>query len=419
MARVLIVSLVFTPDTVSTASLVGEMAEGLAARGHAVTVLTSMPHYNAGPDAQRRPTQQRVGRFGVWSDSFESGIRVWRVRMRRRGQRIWLRLIDYLWFHLATLAVAARNIRSPVDVVLVVSPPITLGIVGYLLAKLFGARLIYDVLELWPDVPIHMGLIRNRWLVRAVYGIELFVYRHAAAIPCIGRSFIDRLAARGVPEQKLRYIPTFVDVEKFRPGHKDNAFARQFDLHDKFVVLYAGNIGLTQGLEVLVQAARELQHDAQVRIVVVGDGAARPELEQAMDRASVRNMLLVPFQDRERVVDIYATADVCVSPMRTGFSHFTVPSKILTAMAAARVVVAAAEADTDTARLLTESCGGIVVEPESSKALVAAIHRVRHRPDWMHEMARRARQWVVEFYGRDAILASYDSLVRETVVHVE
>ena len=339
--------------------------------------------------------------------------------MPPRRQRIWLRLIDYLWFHLMTLALAVRNVRGPVDVILVVSPPITLGIVGYLLTKVFGARLIYDVLELWPDVPIHMGLIRNRLLVRAVYAIELFVYRRSAAIPCIGRSFIHRLAARGVPERKLRYIPTFVDVENVRPGHKDNAFARQFDLHDKFVVLYAGNIGLTQGLEILVQAARELQQDAQVRIVVVGDGAARPDLEHAMDRASVRNMLLVPFQDRDRVVDIYATADVCVSPMRTGFSYFTVPSKVLTAMAAARVVVASAEADTDTARLLTESSGGIVIEPESPTALVAAIHWVRQRPDWMREMGRGARQWVVEFYGRDAILAIYDSLVRETAAQVE
>jgi colanic acid biosynthesis glycosyl transferase WcaI len=116
------------------------------------------------------------------------------------------------------------------------------------------------------------------------------------------------------------------------------------------------------------------------------------------------------------VADVYATADVCVSPMRFGFSHYTIPSKILTAMAAERVVVAAAEADTETARLLTESGGGVVVAPESAEALVATVRQLRGHPDRMQDMGRRARQWVGDFYGRKAILASYDRLVREIVV---
>jgi putative colanic acid biosynthesis glycosyltransferase WcaI len=412
VARVLILSLVWAPDAVSTASLMADVAQGLGSRGHAVTVLTSMPHYNLLPDVFGDPTL-RGGRSRLYTDSLESGIRVLRVRMPVRGQRVWLRLIDYLWFHVATAAIAVLRVRRWQDVVFVASPPITLGIAGYLLAKMFGARLIYNVLELWPDVPIHMGLIRNQFLVRAVYAIESFVYRRATAIPCIGRSFVDRLARRGVPSHKLRFIPTFVDVEKFRLGHKDNAFARQFDLHDKFVLLYAGNIGLTQGLEVLIEAAVEFQHDEHVRILVVGDGAARPDFERAVYKAGVKNMLLLPFQERERVADVYATADVCVSPMRFGFSYYTIPSKVLTAMAAERVVVAAAEADTETARLLTESNGGVVVGPESAEALVAAIRQLRRRPDRRRDMGRRARQWVVDFYGREAILASYDRLVRE------
>lgn len=413
MARVLLLSLVYGPDTVSTATIMTEVAHGLQKRGHAVTVLTSMPHYNLSAEVRHHPIYRpRLPR--LVTEAWESGVRVMRVYMPLKRQRLWLRVVDVLWFHVMTLLVALRKI-APQDVVFVVSPPITLGISGYVLARLFKSRLLYHVLELWPDVPVRLGLIHNPLLLRVVYALEAFVYRQAAVITCIAQSFMESLGQRGVAAEKLRFIPILVDVDLVTPGSKANPFARAHGLESKFVAFYAGNIGLTQGLEILVSIAQELRQDEGIRIVVVGDGVERAKFERAVEESGVYNILCFPFQPYQRIPDTYATADVCLSPMRVGFSYDTVPSKIYTAMAAGRPVIAAAEQGTETARLLKESHGGVVVTPESAAEMVAAIRQLRHAPDKAREMGQQARQWVVDHYSKEAVVAMYDHIIRELV----
>src|SRR5207245_639585 len=111
---------------------------------------------------------------------YENGVRVLRVYMPLKGRRIWRRVIDYIWFHVITTLVATIKV-SRQDIVFVPSPPITLGLSGYLISVLLRARLIYDVRELWPAVPIRMGLVRNKWLIQLVYTVEAFVYQRSAA----------------------------------------------------------------------------------------------------------------------------------------------------------------------------------------------------------------------------------------------
>lgn len=407
MSRVLLLSLVFGPDTVSTATMMTQLAHGLQRTGHRVTVLTSMPHYNPSSLVLRNPAY-RAKRAVV--EGSEDGVRVLRVFMPLKGTRVWRRALDYAWFHLATaLLGVARAGRQ--DVVLVTSPPITLGLVGYLLAAALGAKLVYDVRELWPDVPVRMGMIKNGLFVRLTYAIEQFVYRRAAAVTSIARSFIDSLTERGVPREKLHFTPNFVDVETIRPLPKVNSFSTEHALAEKFVVFYAGNIGLTQGLEVLVDVARALQNDDRVRLVVVGDGAGKASLEAAIDESRLPNVLMLPYQPWERVPETYATADVCISPMRRGFSYDTVPSKIYTAMAAGRPVVAASESDTEAARLLRESEAGMVVEPESAEAMAAAIRQLRDDPGLSARLGANAREWIVAQYSEKAVIAAYDRVV--------
>ncbi len=406
-------SLVFGPDTVSTANLMTDLARGLQEMGHQVTVSTSMPHYNpsksvlANPAYRRRPPT-------VYAENKEAGVRVFRVYMPLKGRRLWRRVLDYGWFHLATTLVAGLKAGKQ-DVIFVPSPPITLGLSGWALTLVLGGKLIYNVQELWPDVPVRMGLLRSPILVRLVYSVESFVYRRSHAIASIARSFNETLAARGVPQEKLHFTPNFVDVDWLRLGNRDNDFAREQRLLDKFVVLYAGNIGLTQGLETLVKVGLELQGEDDIEIVVVGDGAGRASFEQAVDSSGLKNVRLLPFQPYNVVPQIYAAANVCVSPMRFGFSYDTIPSKINTAMAMSRPVVAACEADTETARILTESGAGIIVTPESAAEMAAAIRALRESPKLAAGMGQNARRWVVQHCSKDAVIATYDRIIAEVV----
>lgn len=411
MPKVLILSLVFGPDTVSTANMMTELAQGLEQRGHQVTVLTSMPHYNPSPSVLNNPVY-RAGLLRLYTESFEKGVRVLRVYMPLKRQRVWRRVMDYLWFHFITTLVALFKIPRQ-DIVFVPSPPITLGLSGFFVCLLLKARLIYDVRELWPDVPVRMGLIRNSLLLRFIYGVEGYVYQHSAAITSIARTFIKSLIQRGVPTEKLYFTPNFVNVQWLIPGVKANGFAVEHSLDDKFVVFYAGNIGLTQGLDILVDVARDLQQDPQIVILIVGDGAERPKLQQAIESAHLKNVLLLPFQPYERIPQTYATADVCISPMRFGFSYDTVPSKIYTAMAAGRPVVCAAESDSESAALLRESHAGVVVSPESAREMAQAILELRQSPETAQRMGINARRWVVDHYSQDAVIATYDQVLRQ------
>jgi len=406
-------SLVFGPDTVSTANMMTDLARGLQEHGHEVTVLTSMPHYNPTESVMANPAYRaRLPR--LYTENIEHGSRILRIYMPLKRNRIWRRALDYLWFHVITTLVAATKVPRQ-DVIFVPSPPITLGFSGYLVCLLLRARLIYDVRELWPDVPVRMGMIKNRLLLQLVYKLEDFVYKRSVAITSIARSFNESLMKRGVPKEKMHFTPNFVDVNWLNPCDKQNSFAREHGLTDKFVAFYAGNIGLTQGLEILVDVAKQLKDLPDLLIVIVGDGAGRAKLERAINEAGLSNMRLLPFQPYERVPETYGTADVCLSPMMFGFSYDTVPSKIYTAMAAARPVISACESDTESAQLLTESHGGLVVTPESSTEMAAAVRKLYGARELKEEMGRNARQWIVAHYSKDAVISTYDFVIRDAV----
>ncbi len=326
-------------------------------------------------------------------------------------KRIWLRALDYLWFHFITLIVAILKIRS-YDIVFVPSPPITLGLSGYLLTKFFKSKLIYDVLEIWPDTPIRMGVIKNTMLVRLAYAVERFVYRHSSIVACISQSFINVLIQRGVPAGKLRLAPLFVDVDWMQPRPKRNEFAVKHGLQDKFVALYAGNIGLTQGAGIFVDIAAYFKDDKEIAVLIIGDGAGRPMLEAALAQAHLPNIFLLPFQNREIVPDIYATADVALSPLLPGYAYDTLPSKMYTAMAAGRPVIAACEHDTETAQLIAGSEGGMAVTPGSAQEMARPMVICKKR-EKARMMGQHARKWVVDHYSKNTVISMHDKIISE------
>ena len=411
MARILVVSLVYPPDVVSTASLLGDIACGLSNAGHELTVVTTIPHSNPPEDVERNPAF-RASLLKPLRESREGAIRVIRVYMPRKGRRVWSRLFDYSWFQFWVTAVGLLK-SGPVDVVLITSPPITLGIAGVLLARLRRAAFVYDLRELWPDAPVQLGLIRNPLLIRLAYAIERFVYQRADAISLIARTFAQRLKDSGAVESKLYFTPNFVDVERFKPGQKTNALSLEWGVAESFVVLYAGNIGLTQGIDILVDVGRAFQGHGEIQILIVGDGAARMRLQKTLMDSGLTNVRWLPYQPAERVEDLYAAADVCVVLLRAGFAHSTIPSKLYTAMSAGRAIVLAAEAASEAAQLLHEAQAGLCVAPDSAAELTAAIRELRANGELRGRLGANGRKWVVEHYSRERVLATYDRMIRE------
>ncbi|MCU0490259.1 MAG: glycosyltransferase family 4 protein [Chloroflexaceae bacterium] len=409
MARVLLLSLVFAPDGVSTAVLMTELAQELQACGHELTVLTTTPHYNLEPEARaRQPLRPYWG--SLLQRSACGDMPVYHAAIPVKGSRVGARMLDYMRFH-AVSTMAGLVATGRYDVVLAPSPPLTIGVSAWLLALARGVPFIYNVQEIYPDVAVSLGVLKNRRMIRALEGLERFVYGRARVVTVISEWFRRRLLAKGVPPEKLQVIPNFVDTDFMQPGSRQNEFAHSHGLDDTFVVLYAGNIGLTQGFETILAAARQLRHLPAVRFVVVGDGARRAWLEEQLRAQGLPNVLLLPYQPRSVVPQIYASSDVCLVPLKRGTAQETFPSKIYTIMAAGRPVIASADAESELAWVVGQAGCGWAVPPDDSAALVQAVSAAYHGRDSLSQQGRAGRTYVVAHHSRQAVARQYDELI--------
>jgi colanic acid biosynthesis glycosyl transferase WcaI len=414
MAKVLFLTLVFAPDGVSTSVLMTELAQELKKKGHEVTVLTTTPHYNVEPEA--RAQQPLTPKWGNWLyESEKDGIPVYHASIPVKGSRVGARLLDYLRFH-AISTLAGLTIARDFDVMFVPSPPLTIGLSAWILRLFRRKPFVYNVQEIYPDVAVSLGMLKNKGMIRFFEGMELFIYKRAQVITVISERFRQRLLVKGVADKKLRVIPNFVDTDFMQPGNRQNPFSEAHELNDKFVVLYAGNIGLTQGVETIISAARQLQDVVNLQFVIVGDGTRRSWLEEELAADSLPNVLLLPYQPRSMVPFIYATADLCLVPLKKGTAQETFPSKIYTIMAAARPVVATADPDSELAWLVGEAACGWAAPPDDVAAMVAAIREASNQREVACQRGEMGRAYVVDHHSRQAVPGQYDALIREFAV---
>ena len=322
------------------------------------------------------------------------------------------RLLGWAGFHAISSLAGALAVPKP-DVVLAVSPPLTIGLGAWALARYYGVPFVYNVQELYPDLAVTMGVLRNPQMISALLRMETFVYRHAAAVSVIGAGMAARLRAKGVPEPKVRIIPNFVDVDVVTPGERLNEFSGRHGLDDSLVVSYAGNLGMAQGLETVIEAARLLREDSRVRFLVVGDGVMRDRLADLAKKSHVDNCIFIPYQPPSQVLEVYAASDICLVPQAAATASQAVPSKAYQIMAAGRPIVAITEAASDLAALVTAGNCGHVVAPGSAAGLAAAItDALANRAAW-RRMGDAGREHVVAHYSRRSVSRAYQDLLRE------
>ena len=413
MARVLLISTIYEPDTVSTATIATRLAQELQALGHDVGVVTSVPHYNPSA-AVRADRRYRGSLLHPVRLSDEDGIVVARCFVPRKPRWVHRRLIDFVILHLLQAWAVVRHFRDR-EFTVVISPPFTLALVGMLARALQRGRLVYNAQELWPDVVRDLGLIRSRAILAAFGAAERWIYRSSDCVAAIGPEFARIIVARGAPANQVLVIPNFVDSARIEPRAKSNPLATEWGVADRPVVLYAGNLGLTQDFDSLLRAA-DLLEDRGVEVIIVGGGAARSRLEEQVRSTAPPNVSVRDFVAAESVSDLYGLADVVVVPLKPGHDHSTTPSKIYAAMAAKRPLVASTAPGTDMAQTIAEARAGVVVPPGDAGDLAAGIAAVldgstngQWDPTVAAEFARR--------HSPRAIAARYDEVFRSLTDH--
>ena len=410
MVRILLLSLVFPPDNVSTGHLMGELARDLRALGHEVTVITTTPHYNRDPMAeQRQPLRSAWG--GVLRRSDHHGVTVFHVPMPAKARSRVLRVLSWLWFHVLSVLVGAFAVGR-VDVILTPSPPLTMGLASWALGVLRRAPFVYSVLELHPDIIISLGLVKQPLVIRLLYAIERFVYARAAHLTVIAPAMQRRMLEKGVPASKVSLVPNFVDTDATLAVPRPNTFSTAHGLDDVFVVSYAGNVGPAQGLEPLLDAARHLRDLPAVRVVVAGGGILWDDLAARIRAEHLDNVVLLPHQPFETVPLIYGASDLCVVAQSATTTSDAVPSKVYRIMGASLPVLALTVPHSDLAALVEDAgCGAVV--PQEGAAIATVIRAAAADREGWRARGAAGRRYAEAHYSRRAVTAQYARIIEQ------
>lgn len=399
----------FVPDTAPTGTVMTRIVEELATHGHELHVVTALPWYAD----HRVEAEWRGGWMRTERTPWGSVVRVHPFPGDDKSN-LARRAVGFVGFSVLALVAALRagGWFRRVDVVLAMSPPLTLGPTGWLVGVGRRAPLVFNIQDVFPDAAVRTGAITNRWVIGAARCLERFSYHRAAAVTVLSDGLRRNVAAKMRPDRRdrVRVIANFVDTEAIRPGDRSTAYRAELGIGDEPVVLYAGNVGFSQALDLVVEAARECP---DIVFVINGDGAARPHVEAAAGAAA--NVRIVGYQPVERLAEVLATGDVHVVPLRAGLGDVSVPSKTYSSLAAARPVVASIDLGSEIPALLAAAGAGVAVPPGDVAAFVAAIRSLVDDPERRVSLGRAGRAWAVAEASPQAVGRAYHRLLEEVL----
>jgi len=286
---------------------------------------------------------------------------------------------------------------------------LTNGLLGWAIARLRGGALVFNIQDIFPDAAIETGAIADRRIIAAARWLERASYARADAVTVLSDDLRDNVVAKIDDDRAERVIviPNFVLTDEITPLDRDTPYRRELGIGPETVVMYAGNVGFSQSLDLLIDAARALP---DVTFVINGDGSARASLSERV--AGLTNVRMTGFQPMTRLSEVLATGDIHVVPLRTGLGRVSVPSKIYSILAAGRPVLAAIDSGTEVPRLLAEAGAGVSVPPDDPAAFVDALRDLIADTDARAAMGRRGRDWVLTAASPAAVARRYEDVVR-------
>jgi len=398
--KLLLVNQYYAPDVCSSGQLLASLCEGLAEKGFQVDVVCGFPSYTAdAPDAltyEEWPnlTVHRVATGGVKG----------RLGMRQRIQ-------GYLGFLLAAFGTIRRQSREQkYTVVLTLSNPPFVGLLGAWVKRFRGARYVYILHDIHPDILIRTGRLKGGLAARLWNAVNGVILRSADEVVVLGSQMAKHLQEhKGVPEQKITVIPNW-SLNDIKPLPRQNLFREIHNLGDALVVLYAGNMGISHNLELLVESAAELR-GRKVEFLFVGEGEKRSILEELAGQKCLDNVLFLPYQETEMLNAMLCAADICVVALEPELAGLAVPSKTYPILAAGRAILALTSEHDDVAAVVKQwQCGWVA---QNSTEVTEIIQAAIQQPGEVARCGERAREAHESAFSRESALQSYADLIKK------
>lgn len=402
--KLVVVAPHFEPDVAPTGEVITRIVHELARRGHSMDVFTAFPWY--------RTHRVETGYEGrLWRYEDRSWGRITRIHPFPTPDKrnIARRAAAFAAFSTVAAGMGIRGGRC--DGVLALSPPLTLGLSGRAIATARKAPFVFRVDDVFPDVAVELGVLRNKGVIGAARVLEGWCYGWADAVTVLSEDMKANILAKSSRPESVRVIPNFVDTNWILPGPTENGYRREFGLEGKTVVMYAGNIGFSQSLDLVVQAASALAYEEDLVFVINGSGSARPQLEK--QARGMPNVRFIDMQPVERLPELLAAGDIHLVPLKTGLARSSVPSKMYSILGAGRPLLASVDAGSEIARVLESSGAGVAVPPDDAEAFTKALRGLLNAPEEIRRMGEAGRVWVEQWASPEAVARAYEALFEE------
>lgn len=387
--RVIVWGINYAPEFTGIAPHTVALCEFLRELGDDVEMITGFAYYPTW-----RKSREDKGR--LYRTETINGVRVSRCWQFVPGRVSAMKRILHEGSFVVTSTLRALVLERP-DVLVVVSPPLSLGVAAWLVGKVKRAPFVFHVQDMQPDAAVGLGMLRAGLFTRALYALEAFAYRKAARVSGITRGMLSAFRGKGVPETKLIYFPNAIELSRTPPQALSGQFRRKFGFEAReFLAVYAGNLGVKQGLDVLIDTAG-LVRNPRIRIVICGDGAQRDVLAERVRELALPNVTMLPLQAGEDYLALLLDVDLCFITQQAGSGNSFFPSKLLGLLAQSKPVVTVAAPSCELAQSVHEGRFGVNIPPGQPAEVAKLLDALVENPAQLEAYGRAGREYVEQF----------------------
>lgn len=391
------------PEVGAPQNRIFEFAKQLKKFGHDITILTAMPNY---PKGEIFPEYKNKKIILEELD----GIKIVRSYIYATKSKSFIkRMRNYLSFTFSSVFSGSKYIEKQ-DIVIVESPPLFLGWSGYVIAKRKKAKFIFNVSDLWPESAIKLGVLHNKLFIKLSTWLEEFCYKKAVAVTGQTQGIVDNIINRGFEKSKVHLITNGVDTELFNKKNRDEEFRKELELDNKLAICYAGNHGIAQGLEVIINTAEILKDYKDIKFLFIGDGPEKNGLIESAKNKRLDNIIFLPVQPKKNMPRIIASMDAAIIPLKKlDLFKGALPSKMFETLASEVPIILAVEGEAE--RLINNAKAGIVIEPENSEQMAEAILKLYNNRSLINEYGKNGRKYAIENYSRENITKKFENIL--------
>ncbi len=404
--RILYLSQYFPPEVGATQSRAIEMASNLVKLGHTVTVITEMPNH---PQGITHPDYRGKFFLREWLDGIEV-IRIWVYTSPKKTFAT--RMLFYLSYAVTATLAGIFSTRAGYDLIYASSPPLFVGGAGMLLSIFKRIPMVFEIRDLWPESAIELGELNNPTAIKLSTLFEESCYHRARKIITVTAGIRRKLVDRGFNAEKIHLIPNGANTKLFTYRDSGRREVRnQLALNSEFLILYAGIFGIAQGLETLVEAAKRLRSEQNIKFLLVGEGPTKTEITDLVHQYQLSNVILHPQVPRSDIPDYFSAADISIIPLRKiELFKGALPSKMFDSWACECPVLLCV--DGEAREILEAANGGYYIQPEDAEVLAVAVARLYHDQSRLSEFGINGRRFTEQHYSREALAMKLTALLQ-------